>query len=726
MSGALDAHYDVLVVGTSLPNAILSAALSRSGYKVLHIDEADHYGGPWASLTLQELLDWSRLHSEQSLHEHGGDDGAIKDVDLAFPAFFQAGTDDVQEGSRKDSLPPELQRLNRHFSLSLAPALLPCKGPTIDVLVRSKVASYCTFRLLERTSVYHGSDYKSATSITTSSSRSSSNECTNPSSSASGSSQIERWPLRKVPSSKEDIFKDKTMKLADKRRLMKLLQEAAAVSDGAIASGAAASSTNTLAGRRDIGVEAQEEEPSSFLRYLTDEAKLSLDLARDVAFGVALCSSSADTKTAAMERIKTHIESVGRYGNSAYLVGQYGGAGEMAQCFCRAAAVQGATFVLDHAIERLEKVGEKEGSWKLKLQGVEGETLVDCVVGDAECLNKKVPKRTAKASSASREAKRQRSTTRMRGILVLDRSIPFDDPSFSPSSTMYSESRNGAEEDGEVTSGEGRTKQKPLPPETALIVFPPDEAVSQAGAAVTALQMGEGTFSCPKGTYVVYLSSSLPQLQQDAGRESQNPTDSKTFFKPYRDRILDLAGKNPSEFQMPAEGIPEQRLEPLMELYYSQTDEGSSGKDDDDDDVESAEEEEEGVTIIRVPFPPRLSSPFSDTRSSTSQRNDLVSSLDLASRQAEEIFWDLMVILSDDESSSLSRQTKEKRRSMAQSLKQKTAEAKRRRRKKTYAVGQGLGGVIEGSNAEDVKQQDDIINADFFPVEEEGDAEMEE
>lgn len=250
MSGALDAHYDVVLVGTSLPNAILSAALSRSGYKVLHVDEADHYGGPWASLTLQELLDWSRSSSSSS-STSALDSGSIRDVDLSFPAYPS-----VDAGS----LPTELQRLNRHFSLSLAPALLPCTGPTIDVLVRSKVASYCTFRLLERTSVYHAT----------------------PSSSSSlPSAEVEGWPLRKVPSSKEDIFKDKTMKLADKRRLMKLLQ-------------AAASSTSTAAEQQEMGQQEDGDgtRDESFLHYLTDEAKLSMDLARDVAFGVALCSSS--------------------------------------------------------------------------------------------------------------------------------------------------------------------------------------------------------------------------------------------------------------------------------------------------------------------------------------------------------------------------------------------------------------------------------------------------
>jgi RAB protein geranylgeranyltransferase component A len=37
----------------------------------------------------------------------------------------------------------------------------------------------------------------------------------------------------------------------------------------------------------------------------------------------------------ALERAAAHLKGTGKYGNSAYLVGQYGGAGELAQSYCR-------------------------------------------------------------------------------------------------------------------------------------------------------------------------------------------------------------------------------------------------------------------------------------------------------------------------------------------------------------------------------------------------------
>jgi RAB protein geranylgeranyltransferase component A len=235
MAGTLDPHYDFALLGTSLPLSILSAALSRAGYSVLHIDENDHYGGPWSSLTLLELIEWS---SNTALHQSQG----RFDVSITFPAFASSTKEE------KDVPPPELAALNRHFSISLAPTIVPCAGPTIDVLIRSKVASYCTFRLLQKTSVY------SATSA-------------------------ENWPLRKVPSSKEDIFKDKTLSLIDKRRLMKLLQQAVPDQDSTAEGESSASAASTSGG--------------TFFDYLLSKegANLSPELAKSVAYGVALCSS---------------------------------------------------------------------------------------------------------------------------------------------------------------------------------------------------------------------------------------------------------------------------------------------------------------------------------------------------------------------------------------------------------------------------------------------------
>ena len=52
-----EAQYDVVLCGTGLVQSILSAALSKSGKKVLHLDKNDFYGGDHhATHTLAQFL----------------------------------------------------------------------------------------------------------------------------------------------------------------------------------------------------------------------------------------------------------------------------------------------------------------------------------------------------------------------------------------------------------------------------------------------------------------------------------------------------------------------------------------------------------------------------------------------------------------------------------------------------------------------------------------------
>ena len=57
--------HDVLVVGTGLTEAVLSAALSRAGLRVLHVDANAYYGGSWACLTLSEIAAWAAAHGAE-------------------------------------------------------------------------------------------------------------------------------------------------------------------------------------------------------------------------------------------------------------------------------------------------------------------------------------------------------------------------------------------------------------------------------------------------------------------------------------------------------------------------------------------------------------------------------------------------------------------------------------------------------------------------------------
>ncbi|UZJ51371.1 hypothetical protein CBS101457_000691 [Exobasidium rhododendri] len=585
MSASLDPHYDFALLGTSLPLSILSAALSRAGYSVLHVDEEEHYGGPWSSLTLLELLDWSR---NTTLHTSQG----RRDVIIEFPAF---GSSSATSNSDSDfTLPEQLKVLNRHFSISLSPTIVPCAGPTIDILIRSKVASYCTFRLLQKTAIYHTHEGDLDSS----------------------------WSLRKVPSSKEDIFKDKDLSLIDKRKLMKLLQKA----------GPGAKDEDEV----QVPIDTAESK-STFFQYLCSKegANLSHDLATNVAYGVALCSSEQDLTIPAMERIRRHITSIGRYGNAAYLVGQYGGAGEMAQCFCRASAVQGGTFVLGHRLQQCSRTSQNEveecadrSNWSVSIEGIEGRTGVEYIVGDEDVLQRVLPE------EEERFQEKKTVTTGVSAILLLDRGITFE---------------NSTEESKEETALP--------PPETGLVIFPPRK--DERTGAVTALQMAEGTFSCPKGMYLVYLHASL---RNQVGGD----VNAKEELRHARDRVLKLASRSTCEWR--EEGVVVERglqdnktIVPLMEVYYSSTDSQAT---------------QEGGGQKEHYW------------SATSKMSAIATSLDEATVQAERLFWDIV--------------GKEKR--------EEAEEARRKKKPIGYTVGRGLGGVLE-------EKGDTGASCDFFPSE---------
>uniref|UniRef100_A0ABI7W3E9 Rab proteins geranylgeranyltransferase component A n=1 Tax=Felis catus TaxID=9685 RepID=A0ABI7W3E9_FELCA len=66
MADNLPSEFDVIVIGTGLPESITAAACSRSGQRVLHVDSRSYYGGNWASFSFSGLLSWLKEYQENS------------------------------------------------------------------------------------------------------------------------------------------------------------------------------------------------------------------------------------------------------------------------------------------------------------------------------------------------------------------------------------------------------------------------------------------------------------------------------------------------------------------------------------------------------------------------------------------------------------------------------------------------------------------------------------
>ncbi|XP_040486203.1 rab proteins geranylgeranyltransferase component A 1 isoform X2 [Ursus maritimus] len=66
MADNLPSEFDVIVIGTGLPESIIAAACSRSGLRVLHVDSRNYYGGNWASFSFSGILSWLKEYQENS------------------------------------------------------------------------------------------------------------------------------------------------------------------------------------------------------------------------------------------------------------------------------------------------------------------------------------------------------------------------------------------------------------------------------------------------------------------------------------------------------------------------------------------------------------------------------------------------------------------------------------------------------------------------------------
>ncbi|KAL4235013.1 hypothetical protein ACF0H5_006651 [Mactra antiquata] len=74
----LPKEFDVIVLGTGMPESIAAAAFSRIGQSVLHLDRNDHYSGNWASFNLQGIEKWAKQHQDVTSHK---DDLERPDID---------------------------------------------------------------------------------------------------------------------------------------------------------------------------------------------------------------------------------------------------------------------------------------------------------------------------------------------------------------------------------------------------------------------------------------------------------------------------------------------------------------------------------------------------------------------------------------------------------------------------------------------------------------------
>ncbi|THG01825.1 hypothetical protein TEA_006171 [Camellia sinensis var. sinensis] len=146
-------NFDLIIVGTGLPESILAAAASAAGKTVLHLDPNSFYGSHFSSLPLSDLT--SFLHSQSSHHSpppSSSSSSCSADhiaIDLSSSPMYS----DLDISSHS----PEPLQHSRTFNLDLAgPRVFFCADSAVDLMLKSGASHYMEFKSVDANFVCDG------------------------------------------------------------------------------------------------------------------------------------------------------------------------------------------------------------------------------------------------------------------------------------------------------------------------------------------------------------------------------------------------------------------------------------------------------------------------------------------------------------------------------------------------------------------------------------------
>ncbi|KAM6495747.1 FAD/NAD-P-binding domain containing protein [Amanita muscaria] len=405
---------------------------------------------------------------------YGSCEASLSLDELAQWAHDAASTDSLQSRYTHitHSMHSDLSQ-SRYYSISLCPSVIPSMGPIISSLVSSGVSKYGSFRLVDTVAIYDA---------------------------ASGT-------VKSVPGSKEDVFKSKEISLIDKRRIMRFLTFA--ISD--------------FEDKQEL--EGKQETP--FLDFLKSVFAINDNVSLAIAYALAYCTSPTEKTLPALNRLRHYLRSAGRYGPSPFLVGHYGGTGEIAQGFCRAAAVSGAIYILGRRIQSILSPTPTTDLYTVNLEDMPEPLSCKLLISSPSMVDY-LPSRVSKNAEESSQP-----LTIARGIAIVDYPITFTPA--ARASENVSEPRPAEGEDKIIDTG--------------IIVFPPF-ALPGGSTSASGLVFitGEGSMSAPRGKSIIYLA-----LPISSGEEISP----EALLKPYLEATISLAADNSNSGR-----------EPLLTTFY--------------------------------------------------------------------------------------------------------------------------------------------------------------
>ncbi|XP_010982058.1 rab proteins geranylgeranyltransferase component A 1 isoform X2 [Camelus dromedarius] len=556
MADNLPSEFDVIVIGTGLPESIIAAACSRSGQRVLHVDSRSYYGGNWASFSFSGLLSWLKEHQENSdivnecpawqekiLENEEAIALSKKDKTIQHVEVFCYASQDLHEDVEEaGALQKNHATVTSVNSTEAAdPACLPiadeslstvsCEMPTEptpssnpesarevnDVEAAGEKENPCD----EKTCVLSTSEEETRKNVPTTE-----DTAEQPKKNRITYSQIVKEGRRfnidlvsKLLYSRglliDLLIKSNVSRYAEFKNITRIL----AFRDGRVEQ-VPCSRADVFNSKQLTMVEKRmlmkfltfcmeyEEHPDeykayeeiSFSEYLKTQ-KLTPNLQYFVLHSIAMTSETASSTIDGLKATRNFLHCLGRYGNTPFLFPLYG-QGELPQCFCRMCAVFGGIYCLRHSVQCLV-VDKESGKCKAIIDHF-GQRIISkhFLVEDSYFSE----------NTCSRVQYRQIS----RAVLITDRSVLKTDS------------------DQQIS----------------ILTVPAEEP---GASAVRVIELCSSTMTCMKGTYLVHLTCTSAKT----AREDLEPVVQK-LFTPY------------TETEIENEEVEKPRL--LWALYFNMRD----------------------------------------------------------------------------------------------------------------------------------------------------------
>ena len=213
-----------------------------------------------------------------------------------------------------------------------------------------------------------------------------------------------------------------------------------------------------------------------------------------------------ETTLPSLLRLRAFLRSTGRYGPSPFLIGHYGGIGDLAQGFCRAAAVSGGVYILGRKITAITSShlnasiqghlisdGKPNYRYTVELENFPDSLFCHMIISSSSYVFPQLKDRVHQLSPPRQAQTKSDVTSIARCIAIIDR--PLSLRPLEPTT----EQTDALEAERELDT-DSASKNTKTAVDSAILIFPPS-SVSGASTtnSATVLITGEGSLSTPKG-----------------------------------------------------------------------------------------------------------------------------------------------------------------------------------------------------------------------------------